>query len=168
MIELCTFELNQRQEIIQVGCVLPACLPYLIVFHVRGEYLLPGHTHPLTIPYPPSEGTWYKRYPQLGRYMGSEITNPPLVDRMTDRRLWKHYLPPTSLADGNNWCARKPTINCTSEFFPLCCWGDVHTYGTLDLLFDVVYVFVLHPVGGFADVIISPTKEVYLSVMSEN
>ena len=41
--------------------------------------------------YPPSERAWDQAYPPLKR-----------VPRWTDRHLWKHYLPVTTVAVGNN------------------------------------------------------------------
>ena len=64
----------------------------------------PGHTHPpqarhLVPEIPmPWERTWYQRYQPPERTWNQRY--PPPVDRMTDRYLWKHHLPPTSLAGG--------------------------------------------------------------------
>ena len=78
---LCTFELirslvsqssfgvfreEEEQECIPVGCIWPACRPYVwwlpLGVSSRGDgYPRPGHTHA-------SEGTWYQRYPLEGTW----------------------------------------------------------------------------------------------------
>ena len=57
----------------------------------------PGYPTPKypTAPHPAErtwdqEGIWHQRYPNP----------PPPVNKMTDTRLWKHYLPPTTVAGG--------------------------------------------------------------------
>ena len=84
------------------GCVVPTWRPYVVASTEcqRGGSHCPGHTHP-----PPNKPT------PPGRQLRPEISTAPLerawdqeyspfslVDGMTDRRLWKHYLPATSLA----------------------------------------------------------------------
>ena len=55
---------------------------------------------PLDIP-TSLEGTWDQRYPPTPRKdMGQGILTPSPVNRMTDTRLRKHYLPATTVAGG--------------------------------------------------------------------
>ena len=51
---------------------------------------------------------------------------PPLVERILDTRLWKHYLPATTLAFGNEWLPTGPrrisdgdgyTVSFSTEFW---------------------------------------------------
>ena len=76
------YKSSTKQESIPVGCIPPA-------FVVYGTGV--GYT-PL-IPY---------TLPPLREDMGPEISSPP-VNRMTDRCLWKHYLPATTL-----WAVNMP------------------------------------------------------------
>ena len=119
-----------------VGCIPPVCQPYPIVSHNwggvsthgtgGGEYPPHGHTHhPLYIPtlplwtYPPTPGilTSFRGYGTRDntppeRTWTTDTPPPP----QTDRHLWKHYLPATSLAGGNNMI----------EIALLDCWGFIH------------------------------------------
>ena len=64
-------------------------------------YPPPRHTYPFTY-LSPSPDIPIPHVPPR-RDLVPEIPTPP-VNRMTDRCLWKHYLPPTSFARGNNEC----------------------------------------------------------------
>ena len=77
--------LHYTQESIPVGCLPPA------------GWLYPpfGHTHP------PPERTWDQRYPAPRKGHGTRDTLHPLP--WTDKHLWKHYLPATSLACVKNY-----------------------------------------------------------------
>ena len=87
-----------KQESIPVGCVPPA-------FVVPGVYPTPDTL--------PPEGTWDQRYPtprkdkdigpgtRKGPGTRDTLDIPP-VNRMTDTNLWKHYLPATTVEEGNN------------------------------------------------------------------
>ena len=89
-----------QQECIPVGCVPPASWPHLIVsgrgggaclggMHARGA-CVPGDVH-----------TWGACI--LGACVpgGRGCVPHPSVDRILDKRLWKHYLPATTVAGGN-------------------------------------------------------------------
>ena len=110
--------MDNEQESNPVGCILPACQSYPMsrreggVPPPRGPmsrgHSLPDITTPYT--YPPTaciphkrpgtkdthhlERTWGLGYPSSGAH--------PQVNRMTDRHLWKHYVPATSFAGANN------------------------------------------------------------------
>ena len=60
----------------------------------------PPDTLPPWKPYPPPEGTWVQGYPNLPERTWDQRYPPLLMDRMTDA-CEKHYLPTTSLAEGN-------------------------------------------------------------------
>ena len=84
-----------KQESIPVGCVQPA-------FVVSGE----GKVNPTPwVPGPQYPTSWIP-CPQIPypftRQKGHETRDTlPHVNRMTDRHLWRHYLPATAVAGGN-------------------------------------------------------------------
>ena len=65
------------------------------------RFVVSGYTHPPQIP--------YTQYSTPQKDMVAEIPYSPL-NRMTDRRLWKHYLPATTVAYGKNWNPAPRTI----------------------------------------------------------
>ena len=83
-----------QQESIPVGCVLSTCWPYVWWLPPGvsngGEWVptLPWTYSPLDI--------WTNPLPWT---LVPEI--PPSPNSMTDRRLWKHYLPATTIAGSN-------------------------------------------------------------------
>ena len=102
---------------LEVPCMMgwvPTPLEILIGLGTRDTLHHPGKDLVPEIPSITLERTWYQRYPTTTlertwyqRYppspwkgLGTRDTQPPRVDRMTDRRPWKHYLPPALLADG--------------------------------------------------------------------
>ena len=128
---------------------LADCIPWYPRYHVQGVGT-PRHTHPLDIPtprhtlpldipipckyscplwmpippyiHPPThpwtyqhhpKGTWYQRY------------QSPRKDMWRDRHLWKHYLPTTLFAGGNNKQikANHPLVNK--------CEGYIYVRGSL-------------------------------------
>ena len=94
------FKEYTKQECIPVGCVPNTCQPCMWWSPLGVSSRRVG-THPLDIPAPPV-GTWDQRYPLLRKGHGTREAHPPTsVNRMTDRRLWKHYLSATTVAIGN-------------------------------------------------------------------
>ena len=85
------------QESIPVGC-LPTVSVVSPCTHSQ-MYLPWGPMSRGGWTYPPREGTWYQRYPPLERKWDQRY---PHSREQIDRHLWKHYLPATSLAGGNN------------------------------------------------------------------
>ena len=70
-----------------VGCIPPVCC-HIPLYPMSGAWVpTPGHTFT----------PWTYSYP--GRGLVTEIPSSRL---QADRHLWKHYLPATSLAGGNN------------------------------------------------------------------
>ena len=63
----------------------------------------PVYLFPLGYTYPP-EGTWAQTYllSLLEGTWDQRYLPPPPMKRMTDRCLWKHYLPATTVLGGNN------------------------------------------------------------------
>ena len=80
--------------------------PLYLRFHSRGEWVpIPWTYPPLDIPTPSRKYSASRRdlVPEIftsEKDMGPEIPTP----LCTDKDLWKHYLPVTSLAGGNDCC----------------------------------------------------------------
>ena len=87
---ICSYCIKE-QESIAVGCVLPACQPYVIRCQGEGG----GGKCPGLM----SGGRGYPTYPMM--HVMYIPLPPAAVDRVTDRHLWKHYLPQASFAGGN-------------------------------------------------------------------
>ena len=85
-------------------------------------------SHPWTTPPPLSKGPGTRDTPI--KEHGIRNTNPTLMDRMTDRHLWKRYLPSTWLSGGDNALLVWP--------FKLCCQrrqynGEIQRFHNLRL-----------------------------------
>ena len=79
-----------KQECIPVGCVPPASWSSL--------WGVPGGVIPLD----PEADTPLD--PEANTPSHCTLGYTPLVDRILDTRLWKYYLPSTTVADGNSIC----------------------------------------------------------------
>ena len=118
---------SQKQVSVPVACVPPACRPCVWqpppAVNSRGGVGTLDIRTPLNIPTPPGPGI--PSPPPKGP--GNRDTTPQKGPRTrdthspspwTDTRLWKHYLPPTSLAGGNNSGA----LPCPAENFKFSWW----------------------------------------------
>ena len=93
---------RKQEECIPVGCVPPACWPYPVVLGKGGVYpggvclegCLPGRCLPRW-------GVCLGGVCRGGGVCPKEYRNTPPVDKILDTRLWKHYLPATTVAGGN-------------------------------------------------------------------
>ena len=91
----CRSSLHSQGE----GIGIPPWIPYL-------RYPTTWVPYPLdTLPHPP-EGTWDKRY-SLERTWYQWYPTP---DGQNDTRLWKHYIPATSLAVGKNTVSSETSV----------------------------------------------------------
>ena len=115
-LQLYSFERIYKKESIPVGCVPLASVAATKCQCQRGSPSRSG-----VCPPPP------------GGDIGPEIPYPhlPPVNRMTDRRLWKHYLPTTNVAGGNkrNRLKHATIHHLTTDRFVMWHWFyDISAY----------------------------------------
>ena len=124
------------QKCIPVGCVPPARRSYTLWpplgassgggWYMSKGYPLPRHTHPVEITHQPehTHPPWTYHPP---KWPGTRDTHPlektrdqgylphplPHPWTETDRHLWKHYFPTTTVAGSNNICFGNILIWCS-------------------------------------------------------
>ena len=99
-------------------CQGQVSLMYRVMHNHR---ITPGGAHPTACPWPPlpvhtpthtcPNACWNTDPLPAQMHAGIHIPHSHPVDKMTDTRLWKHYLPATSFVGGNN----KLNQNCDSN-----------------------------------------------------